>query len=273
MHCFVDILNSFMGAFPRAISILNGKIAFYKIHKVGHSSVIAWLNLINNPDVVKTYPSLLNDDIWQSGEAQSGASIKIEWRDDVVKAELPTIKQEIGPFTTETVPAIPENNEVRFCVVRDPINRFVSAYKNQIVSAKVLGDNPPTMSEFIHNFDYYLWKNREVEFHFRQLVFGLGYDPSVFTHIFNIKQFSEIKKLLESYCDYKLPNIRLNKSIEADKKLGMITEEELDFLKRKYAIDYEVYGKWFEPIDMTNIIGYQAPTTSVSELSAPQQLS
>lgn len=54
----------------------------------------------------------------------------------------------------------------------------------------------------------------------------------------------QVKELLEKVYGVRLPNIRLNNT---DKMTNVeLTQTQVEWVKKRYFEDYEVYGRWFE---------------------------
>jgi len=226
--------------FLNAISALNGEIVYYRGHKVGSTTILAWMNLVDSSHLRTTHPDLYDTNHWSTNKERT----RFYHKDKVElgKKDLVTLPKTHHTSVNGDVfhlPVIPSNNKVRFCVVRDPVERFISAFANRATREKEI----QTIEDFINNFDYYFWKHQNIESHFAPLVFNYGLDPSLYTNIYNINQMSEIKKMLESYSG-TLPDIAFNKTEDSVKQALSLTNDQVAFIKKKYAIDYEVFGKW-----------------------------
>lgn len=131
----------------------------------------------------------------------------------------------------------------RVCVKRDPVERFVSCYKDKVVNeGRIPGisvnDLLNNFDEIIHENDLPHPSNNEIGylwFHFAPQVEQLGRDYSYYTHVFDINEVGTgLKKYLESKWDIVLPDLhcRNNKStIE-------LTEQQVSKIKDIYAEDY-----------------------------------
>jgi type III secretory pathway component EscV len=100
------------------------------------------------------------------------------------------------------------------------------------------------ISYLIDNFDNIIndKKYNDIVHHLKPLSFFCGKDPSIFTHIFNIRQFGEIKKLLETTYGVSLPDIHLHKNNPSDKPV--LTLKQIHWIQRRYSEDYKLYEKW-----------------------------
>lgn len=137
---------------------------------------------------------------------------------------------------------------ISFCIVRDPVERFVSAYTNKIVKfhgyTEAAKSKIISMDEVLDRIDDPTFKSEYNVFyrHIDSLIAAYGTDPSIYTNIFNMRQFDQIKSLLEEHCKKKLPDLHINKSIEAVKP--EVTERHRELIYARYKEDLDIYGKW-----------------------------
>ena len=157
--------------------------------------------------------------------------------------------------------------DVRFCVVRDPVERFVSAWLNRIYAADdrrggKVGDNSHSAANGSdRSLEAFV---REVEAggegrkakgglptdgiaardgHFHPHSYFLGTDPSYFTHIFNIRQLAGLEHLLSELSGQPIAFGRYNHS-------DRLARPQIDGALRRriealYADDYRIFGKHF----------------------------
>ena len=143
-----------MSSFFHTYSALDGKIAYYRGLKVGSSTILTWINLINNPELRLTHPDLYDTKHWYYNEETSQALHKN--KDEIRKKDLIFLPKE--PYEAPggqkfLLPVVPPNNEVRFCIVRDPVERFISGYANRVCKESIMSN--VSISDFINNIDYY----------------------------------------------------------------------------------------------------------------------
>jgi len=232
-----------MGMFLNAINVLDGEIVYYRGYKVGSSTILTWINLMNSPELRTSSPDLYDTSFWRLNKDRGVYFHK----DKMELRKKPLVFLPKKDFTYPTgqtfgMPIVPENNKVRFCVVREPVERFISGFTNRALKEEDIKDL--TVDRFIDNFDYYFAKYQNIYTHFAPQVFSYGHYPNLYTHIYNTKQMPEVKKMLESYSG-PLPEIFINKTTDEVKQTIKLTDEQIAFIKKKYAIDYEVFGKWF----------------------------
>ena len=108
------------------------------------------------------------------------------------------------------------------CIVRNPVDRFISAYKDKIIREKKCGNPPPSLSEFIDDFERLITTNdhqhganpnlRYLEHHFAPQTLIFGENKDYFQHIFMMHEIStNLKSYLEKQWGVELPNIHCRK--------------------------------------------------------------
>jgi hypothetical protein len=134
------------------------------------------------------------------------------------------------------------NYPIRFCVVRDPVDRFVSAFANKL-------NNDPTapvitLDQVIQNIDTpeFIQQNEKFLMHIHPQVEMYGADTSVYTNIFSINQIDQIKAMIEQQTGTTLPNLHLNKN--NPEKIPVVTDAQREWIRNRYQQDYTVYGQW-----------------------------
>jgi hypothetical protein len=198
--------------------LYDNKIAYYATPKCGTRSILGWAVLIKEPNLLSEHPE------WFSSSRE--------------KIEYSEIRQRANKYKKLT-----HDQKIRFCVVRDPVERFVSTFTNRLLYHKKPKINIG-ISEFIANFDI-LIKNSDfvdAEFHFKSQVDFLGKDASLYTNIFNLNEIHNVKKIIETEIGKGLPDLHLNQN--GNIKKPELNLGEIDWIKRRYEMDYAIYGKW-----------------------------
>lgn len=200
--------------------IKDKKVAFCNVAKCATRTVVGWSSLVKNPNLYQERPDLF-----------------VSERIDLYQE----LRNMISPLSSKE--DILDCN-IFFTIVRDPIERFISAYTNRILYLNTAGIQF-SIEEFIKNYDYYAAdrKYRDIIHHTQPITYFCGTDPSIFTHIFNTSQLDQVKQLLEDTYKVKLPDIRLNKS--DDTKSIKLSKDDIKKIRIRYQKDYEIYGKWF----------------------------
>ena len=139
-----------------------------------------------------------------------------------------------------TKPFVEVEADIKFCIVRDPVDRFLSAYLNRIVH---YGDMPLVdLDEFINNFyeKYYRFDNN-IHHHFRPQVDFIGHSPSYYSRIFFFNEMPSVPEFLSEI---------IGKSIESEHKQRtkggkkpIPTESQINSIKSFYEDDYKFLEK------------------------------
>ncbi len=108
----------------------------------------------------------------------------------------------------------------RLVVVRDPIERFLSAYVHRIVDCRDLlhistktlareSDVPvmPNIHQFIEHFDIYRAISPLVRHHFESQAYFTGPDLGAYTHVYKFDELNLLHRMLvaEYGSDFKMP--------------------------------------------------------------------
>ncbi len=157
------------------------------------------------------------------------------------------------PFFCRYKPFAPKPHaDIRFCVVRDPVERFQSAFNEIVVRRKFhqpttvdqfLGQLEATMDEAQKDASDYRLGGGARDMHFRPQHFSLGEDAAYFTHIFNLRQLPQLRKLLADLAARKIPLLHANARAAHEKM--EFTAAQKKRVAALYARDYELFGRWF----------------------------
>ena len=136
---------------------------------------------------------------------------------------------------------------VRVAIIRDPIERFVSCYKDRVCQRNK--DNTrskiPNFSYFLNNINVIRQESRDIKNHTESLVFSYGSDANLYTHIINTKNINtEFIPLIEKISgSTNIPVAFWKNSFKAPAITP--TEIEKQIIKEIYKKDYDTYGKYF----------------------------
>lgn len=214
------------------------KIAFQGVPKVGTTSLFTWFHtLLFNRDYEP------QNDKWIHGFFQS------QQNDIIEHCEINEFKKADGYLT--------------FCLTRDPVKRFLSAYSNRVLFhneldlIQPLGKRAikegllarPQLDFLIDHLDEYTGAKGSIHHHMRPMLDFLGQDLSVYDHIFDINKMSVLQdtliqhwKNLNLSLDYRnIPDIPRKQT--GGKKLGLhsLSPRHFDILINYYREDYTLF--------------------------------
>jgi hypothetical protein len=135
-----------------------------------------------------------------------------------------------------TRPFIEVEADIKFCIVRDPVDRFLSAYLNRIVHH---GEMPfVEFDDFVDNFyEKYYRFDKNIHHHFRPQVDFIGHSPSYYNRIF---LFNEIPSVCEFLSEIMGKQIKLeHKQVTKGGEKPIPTESQIDSIKSFYEDDYK----------------------------------
>lgn len=145
----------------------------------------------------------------------------------------------------------------RIAVVRDPIKRLLSAYRNRVVHHRELSNEAvgtrlseanlpanPDLATFIRYLRRYAKCVRSIGHHTRPQVDFLGRDPSWISRLY---RFSELEILAEDVRRLTNSNVSLPWLQKGGPKIKVedLNPKQIDKLREYYAEDYAVFGSYF----------------------------
>ena len=141
------------------------------------------------------------------------------------------------------------------CMVREPLKRFVSGYRNRILHHGDLGKpgNPifereglpsrPDIDDFALNIGRYVAHFRPVRHHFSPICRYLGEKPGRFAKVFDISQMDELVAFVAANgAELEVPHEQAGgpKMSVAD-----MSEDAKEAVRLFYAQDYRIWGSYF----------------------------
>jgi len=140
-------------------------------------------------------------------------------------------------FSTKTFKAV--DADIKFCIVRDPVSRFLSCYTNRICRHHDI--EFVELDEFINNFhDKYYRLDKNMHHHFRPQVDFIGHCPSYYNKVFYLHEMSLVSQFLSEIMGKPIKLEKLN-PVQAEKPIP--TESQIDFIKSFYEDDYKFLDK------------------------------
>lgn len=134
---------------------------------------------------------------------------------------------------TKTFEAV--DADIKFCIVRDPVSRFLSGYSNRVCHYK----NVPFVefNDFVVNFHEKYYKvNKVIHHHFRPQVDFIGHDPSYYNRVFFLDEMPSVCKFLSEIMGSP---IKLEKLQVVGAEKPIPTESQINFIKSFYEDDYK----------------------------------
>lgn len=145
--------------------------------------------------------------------------------------------------------------EDRFCVVRDPIDRFVSFYCNRILYHDDLAKSGPLLTaqglktqpeinEMVADLDKYMAAARLVRHHVLPQTYFLGDTPSVYGLVADVKELDKVRTFLsERYGEDTGPFPRYQEGGNDQKPAvhEALTPASRAALEKFYADDYRIW--------------------------------
>lgn len=127
----------------------------------------------------------------------------------------------------------------RFCVVRDPIDKFVSAFRNQAVDNCGIARREQ-INEFATSIEQQSRSSEHLRYHFAPMVEFLGTNPAFYDRVFHIKDLADIP------CYLGVPlNIPREETKGPVMSRADLTTEAIEHLRKFYAEDYATFGQFF----------------------------
>ena len=122
------------------------------------------------------------------------------------------------------------------CIVRDPLKRFMSAYKNRILFHKDAGFRDLNINEIIEKMEINSFDNR----HFLPQSYWLGNNLKYFTIVSNISNMEAFINGVNNFFDNKVEFPRIQTG--GNEKNINLTGNQISKLKKIYSSDYDLIG-------------------------------
>ena len=122
------------------------------------------------------------------------------------------------------------------CIIRNPIKRFISAYKNRVLFHKDFGFRNLNINEIIEKLENNSFDNR----HFLPQSYWLGSDLRYFTIVSNISNMETFINGVNNFFQNKVEFPRIQTG-GADENITL-TDSQIIKLKKIYSSDYNLIG-------------------------------
>ena len=138
------------------------------------------------------------------------------------------------------------SSHIRIAVVRDPIERFVSIYRDRIIKKPIRSKLDISWEQFVDDFETIRRVNDDIRIHSLAQVDHLGSNSSLYTHIFNTGDFNSFARFVTcDICLAKTYRIHRKKRVHDTIEYPAITDTQIDSIRNYYKEDYAVYGDYF----------------------------
>lgn len=164
-------------------------------------------------------------------------------------------KKRPGAFTGVTALRILEQ-VTRFAVIRDPVERLISCYRNRVLDLGDLQSSTfilnrmnlpiePDVNTFLLNLERYRKANKSIEHHSRPQHIFLGGTLQYLDRIFPIEELDKLEEMLKNY----KPDLKMlqRKSGGSDVGFSDISEKAVQFAIDFYQKDYELLKSFYKP--------------------------
>jgi hypothetical protein len=146
-----------------------------------------------------------------------------------------------------------------FCVVRDPVKRLISCYRDRVVLRQDLGKEKktapilrvlglprePDLNTFALNLRAYMFSNWLIRIHARNQTDFIGTDLNRYDRVFKLEEMAGVETMLRDYTDRPFSFGRL-KSDGPKIALSELEEPAFEQLLRLYAKDYETLAPFYQ---------------------------
>lgn len=210
------------------IAKITEDLIYYHAPKCGSRTVLAWNALIRDPNLYIKNPMFFKE----SNRKEYGN----------IRAYM--VKHPLSKPSWSDVRNVPNiDAKIKFCIVRDPVDRFVSGFVNRILFHNRLDNNEIiSITEFIERFQEITKSNASINEHFKPQCHFYGINPDIFTHIFSINEMDKVKALIENETGLSFPMFKLQQNGGIEKP--SLTEEQKEWIRNKYQRDYDIFGSW-----------------------------
>lgn len=163
-----------------------------------------------------------------------------------------------GLFPSHYFEPVKEKNVFKFAVIRDPIDRLLSAYRHRVIDSHELsvealkGDDhytafrrrqlkpEPEISEFIQNLERYRFDVYQIKHHTDPQVLFLGNDAKYYDRLFLFEELATMSAEIERATGAK---IELRHEMRS-KPLAITPQKaDRDFLTKFYKDDYKLLDR------------------------------
>ena len=172
-----------------------------------------------------------------------GIDKNFEYRDDTAwYKRLPADyykKKSISAFLPDYTKFAKVKANIRICIIREPILRFISTYENRILFHKDKKFRDLSVDQVLLE----LIKGNFLNKHFLPQNYFLGNDLSYFTNIFKINELEKLATLFKGFFlvkNIKTPHLQTNKNESIS-----LSKSQKIAIREIYSDDYVLLNKYF----------------------------
>ena len=170
-----------------------------------------------------------------------GVEDKFAYRENIPKHKRPSethlmklgAKPSITGFFMNYEKFAKLNVDLKICIIRNPLERFISAYENRVLFHKDKGFFELSIDQVLDQLTLGNFENK----HFLPQYYFLGEDLSYFTHIYKMNEIHLFYNTLLNYFNVKnkinIPHLQTGRS----KKITL-TKTQINKVKSIYKTDY-----------------------------------
>lgn len=153
------------------------------------------------------------------------------------------------------VHSLEEQNKITsFAVIRDPVRRLISCYRNRVIdlgnlhtSAEELKKRgltvKPDLNTFVLNLNEYCESNAVVKHHARSQASFLGNTLEILDRIFPISKMDKVESMLQQHS----PQLQMSNKKSGGTPIGLedLSREALEFAYDYYREDYKLLSDYY----------------------------
>jgi hypothetical protein len=150
-----------------------------------------------------------------------------------------------------------DTSKRNFCIIRDPVSRFISLYTNKVLHRKVLEkykpnilnkrlEIAPDINYFVDNFESYASISATIKTHAVPQFKYLGESPEKFWKIYNLSEISLLQADIRLVVGdkFKIKHFQNGGTELKEYARNLLSPSSIQKIKKLYSIDYEVFGKY-----------------------------
>ena len=148
----------------------------------------------------------------------------------------------------------------RFVMIRDPIDRLMSAYANRVLALRELSSEAldrhkcselglvadPDADFFFGHIDQYMYVSDSIKHHMESISNYTGDDLSFFTRVFKFEQFSELPKFFSETFNCPV-TVRREQESQLKLKFESLSKITRDKILKFLREDYELLKDYYKP--------------------------